>query len=238
MLQIAVIEDEVVDQKILTSQLERFFTEEDPTTYQISYYERGSQFLQSYQGQFDLIFFDIQMPGENGMDIAEKLRKIDEDVPIIFVTSMAQYAVRGYCVSAIGFLIKPVKYYDFFLQMQRAVKVMQNREDHYLTLSTKSGLHRLSVADLYYVESQGHNLIYHTARETYQIRGKISDAQVNLADQHFIRCNNGYLVNPKAIRTVNGYDITLLNDQVIPISHPRHKDVLAQLNLWLGGGNT
>ena len=92
--------------------------------------------------------------------------------------------------------------------------------------------------DPYHNYNQAHGLCF-SVRPEVEIPPSLVNIYKELQDD--LGCyipNNGYLVNPKAIRTVKGYDITLINDQIIPISHPRRKEVLEQLNLWLGGGNT
>ena len=78
----------------------------------------GSSF-ENYKMIFDIIIFDIDMPGINGIDTARKLREMDSNVTIIFVTNIAQYAINGYEVDAVDYILKPVSYYDFSMKFHR-----------------------------------------------------------------------------------------------------------------------
>lgn len=234
-MRIAVVEDEREDQECLLRHMERFFKEEN-MDYQTTVFDNAVSFLENYRAIYDIVFLDIQMPGMNGMDAAEKLRKMDAAVPILFVTNMAQYAVKGYDVDAIGFVVKPLRYYDFYLRMRKAVNIAKSREEKTLVLTGKQGIVRISVNDIYYVEVIGHSLYYHTKDDTITVSGSISAAEEKLKMCEFLRCNNCYLVNPRAILYVQGHTITLLNKEQIQISHPRKKEFMTRLNEWLGEG--
>ncbi len=75
--------------------------------------------------QADLVFMDIDLPGINGMEAAEMLRESDTTTPLIFVTNLAQYAVRGYQVDALDFMVKPIAYGDFSMRMDRAMRAVK-----------------------------------------------------------------------------------------------------------------
>lgn len=85
--------------------------------------DNAGVFIEQYRPDYDLIFLDIQMPGLNGMEAATALRKKDSSVLLVFVTNMAQYAVRGYDVNAAGFILKPVSYYDFLMRMRKCIGI-------------------------------------------------------------------------------------------------------------------
>lgn len=237
MLRIAIVEDDAADQAILQTYIDRFFREGNADcAYQTTVFDSAVIFLESYRAIYDIIFLDIQMPYLNGMDAAIKLREIDAGVPILFVTNMAQYAVKGYDVNALGFILKPASYYDFFLRMRKAINVIKSRMGRDLVLTTKQSVIRVSTNDIYYTEVTGHSLHYHTRDDVITVTGSITDAEEKLRGSEFLRCNNCYLVNPRAIQNVKGHTITLLNGEQVQISHPRRKAFMAQLNEWLGAG--
>lgn len=235
MLRIAIVEDNPADQMLLLDYLDRYFREEKTDhPYHTSVFDSAVAFLGNYRAVYDMVFLDIQMPYLNGMDAAEKLRQIDSEIPIIFVTNMAQYAVRGYDVNALGFILKPMSYYDFLLRMQKTMNVLKARQGREVTLATKQGVTRISTNDLYYVEVTGHLLHYHSKSGIITVSGSIRDAEEKLRSSEFLRCNNCYLVNPRAIQNVKGHTITLTNQEQVLISHPRRKAFMSQLNAWLG----
>ncbi|HQE70508.1 MAG TPA: LytTR family DNA-binding domain-containing protein, partial [Atopobiaceae bacterium] len=124
---------------------------------------------------FDLIFMDIGLPGINGMEAAEMLRTFDSETPLIFVTDLAQYAVKGYQVDALDFIIKPVQYYDFALRMDRAMRFVKRNDRGRLSIMTREGIRIFSLSDLVYVDVLDHNLNYHLAGgETLSLRGSLS----------------------------------------------------------------
>ncbi|MCI6435877.1 MAG: LytTR family DNA-binding domain-containing protein [Clostridiales bacterium] len=233
----AIVEDNPQDRLLLRNYLDRFFRENFRSdSFQVTEFENAGIFLEGYRPDFDLVFLDIQMPGINGMDAASALRQKDGSVLLLFVTNMAQYAVRGYDVNAAGFVLKPVSYYDFLLRMRKCMGILQSRTEKSITLKMRQGIRRLSVRSILYVEVNSHMLSYHTAAETIQATGSLSEMEETLAESGFLRCNSCFLVNPRAISTVIGYDIQLINGDTIQISHPKKKQFMQALNVWLGEG--
>lgn len=172
------------------------------------------------------------------MEAATALRKKDSSVLLVFVTNMAQYAVRGYDVNAAGFILKPVSYYDFLMRMRKCIGILQTRVEEYVTLNMRQGIIRLPARDILYVEVNRHMLTYHTFKDAVQATGSLAETEASLRGSGFLRCNSCYLVNPKAIQAVLGYDIRLINGETIQISHPKKKQFMQDLNIWLGEGKT
>ena len=121
MKRIAIVEDEKEYQKILTNYLRRY-GEENGEDFQISYYSDGIDFVDEYVSQYEIILLDIKMKFMDGMDAAKMIREKDKHVLIIFITNLAEYAIQGYDVAARGFVLKPVTYRAFSLQMERVCK--------------------------------------------------------------------------------------------------------------------
>ena len=101
------------------------------------------------------------MPGTNGMDAARKIREKDSRVTILFVTNMAQYAINGYEVEAVDYIIKPIGYYDFSMKFQRAVQKAAQKRPEKLVLATTEGTVQVNVSDIQYIEASAHYQIYH-----------------------------------------------------------------------------
>ena len=92
---------------------------------------------------FDVVFLDIEMPFLNGMSAAEKLRETNDGIALIFVTNTAKYAVRGYSVNAVDYLLKPVSYPRFSALMKKTARMLGSNADADVTLRTSGGMRRL-----------------------------------------------------------------------------------------------
>ncbi len=236
-MRIAIVEDHREDQQRLSSFIGQYFRETAPEIKQsIVCFDNAVDFLENYQAIYDIVFLDIQMPLMDGMTAVEKLRRLDEQVPVIFATSMAQYAVRGYNVNAVGFVLKPIRYHDFFLSMRRAVALAALKVGQTILISDKQGMERIVSSDLVYVEVSGHMLRYHTVSGIVCATGSLNELEERLKPSDFLRCNSCYLVNPRHIRRVQGYELIMDNGEMVQISHPKKKAFMEALNRWLGEG--
>ena len=203
-------------------------------TFQVSRYDSGEAFQGEFQRQFDLILLDISLPGMDGIQAARILREKDTDVAILFITHLAQYAICGYKVDATDFLLKPVSFDAFCQSIHRVITRIQKQNKQYLLVSDRNGTRRLAVDEIYYIESRGHNLIYHTAQGGYVFKGTISEAEQQLAAHHFFRCNKGYLVSLRHVEGIrNG--CALVQGTELLISRPRKSGFLKALTGYIEG---
>ena len=127
MTRIAIVEDEAAVREQLAGYVQRYIRQYG-TPFEVTEFADGMEILEDYRPQFDIIFLDIEMPELGGMDAAERIRTVDPDVVLVFVTNMAQYAIRGYEVDALDFVLKPVNYYQFSTKLARALQRVQRRK--------------------------------------------------------------------------------------------------------------
>ena len=123
-MRIAVVEDEEICRRELRSCIEEFMGRDGREwgTPEISEFSDAEAFLSGYRSVYDIVFMDIEMPGMSGMRVAEKLREMDGDVTLVFVTKMAQFAIKGYEVDAFDYILKPVNRQRFFSTFSRILK--------------------------------------------------------------------------------------------------------------------
>lgn len=194
MYRIAVVEDDrnFVDE--LKTYLDQYAREEGQG-FEVSVFHDGAEILEDYAPRYDLILLDIEMPKVNGMDAAEKIREVDENVVLMFITNMAQYAIRGYSVGALDFVMKPITYYTFSMKIKRALKRVQKKELPSILLTLSDGVKKLEVHQIYYVEVQNRQLYYHTDEGDFVMRGSLQSAEKELPFGVFAKGNHWYLVN-------------------------------------------
>ena len=170
----------------------------------------------------------------DGMEAARKIRKLDENVVLIFITNMAQYAIQGYEVNALDYVLKPISEFAFYQELDKAVRKLKGRNEEYLTVVQEKGIVRLNLSQISYLESRGHQIIVHTDKGEYTFRETMKALEEKLADSNFVRCNSGYLVNLRYAEEVNGSTVTVAGDE-LQISRPRRKAFMEALTDYLGG---
>lgn len=236
MFNIAILEDDAAAAKSLQYILNTYASKND-VVFNTKVYTNAELFLADTKVSFDIAFMDVELPGMNGMDAAFKLREHDKNVIIIFVTNMAQYAVKGYEVNALYYIIKPINYQNVSFKLQKALNLLATNAESTLVLRQPNGLARISTRNLVYVEISNHKLMYHTDTGIFTAYGSLSGVEQELKDYGFFRCNSCYLVNAKYIASVSGLSVILHDGTQLQISHPRKKQFLIDLGTWLGDGN-
>lgn len=163
MIKIAIVEDEIKEQENLLACLKEL-QQQEMVSLETQTFSNASSFLEAYRHNFDIVFFDIEMDGLNGMDAAKELRQLDKSVIIIFVTNLAQMAVKGYEVEALDFIVKPIEKATFLLKMKRVLNRTSSKLEESLNIQEKDGDFKvIHTKDIYYVETSGHYVIYHTS---------------------------------------------------------------------------
>ena len=232
MIKIAIVEDEAMYAK----QLEEFlhqYEKENGEAFDITIYSDGDQIVNKYRSQYDIILMDVEMKFMDGMSAAEEIRKMDSEVVIIFITNMTQYAIRGYEVDALDYVLKPVSYFAFSQKLKRAVSRIKKRSSKYITLAVKGGVIRVDLDDIYYVESAGHNLLYHMGNATHLTSGTMKSAEEQLAEYGFSRGNTCYLIN---LAHVDGIQdkCAVVKGERLQISRPRMNAFMRELTRYWG----
>lgn len=231
---IAIIEDDPTEANMLRSHFARY-APENGEEFDIKWFPNGNAFLDGYQPIYDLVMMDIDLPGLNGMATAERLRRVDRSVTLVFVTNLARYAAKGYAVDAIDFLLKPVSYANFTVTIQRALLRCRYSHQPDLLITIPDGVYRIAVSRIKYIEVTNHTLAYHTTEGVLSSSGNLKDVEERLPAGQFIRCNRCYLVNLAFVRAVRGHTLVLDMDE-LQISRPKRAMVLEALNNYLGGG--
>ena len=174
------------------------------------------------------------MPKVNGMDAAEQIRTMDESVVLMFITNMASYAIRGYGVGALDFVMKPINYYTFSMKMTRALKRVKQKEQKQILLTLPDGVKKLELNEIYFIEVQNRMLYYHTVEGDYIVRGTMQAAESMMAEYPFAKCNHWYLVNLMHVKETKGGMVTV-GPFELEISRRNKTAFLKALTEYMGG---
>lgn len=229
MYQIAIIEDMEHDYRRLEAFLQHY-QQDNGETLQFTWIHSAEEFLENYQSQYDIVFMDIQLEGMDGMKAAHKLREKDETVILVFLTSLAQYAVQGYEVDALDYIVKPVTYPALELKLRKALsRCQKNTSEVLISIGTEKT--RVEANRLIYVEIFEHHLQYKTSTNVIKGYGTLKDVEKNLPKTGFFRLNNQTIVNLRHVKHISG-NTAEVGDRVFDISRMRKKDFLAEFHRY------
>lgn len=233
-MKIAVVDDSKEDAQHIVKYLQQFQSEKS-ITFQIKVFNASFDFLEEYHGEYDVIFLDIEMPGCNGMEVAKEIRTKDQAVGIIFVTSMAQYAIEGYEVNAIDFIVKPVKYFNFGLKLEKAFRFFRSHKQQDILISGKEGVYRIAVSEIYYIEKERDYLIFRAEKDNFKERGSIRDLKEKLVDLPFAECTSGCVVNLNYVKRIGKDSVSLITGTELPVSRRLKKPFSEKYIHYMGG---
>lgn len=232
MLHIAIVEDEKEFAEQIIGYLEKY-EQDNGAEIRMSVFTDGAQILDNYQPIYDIILLDIEMPQVNGMEAAERIREQDGDVVLMFITSMAKYAIRGYAVGALDFVMKPINYFTFSAKLTRAIKRADKRERVQILLNLPDKVKPLNLEQIYYVEVQSRMLHYHTDEGEYVVRGTMQSVEKQFESHHFTKCNHWYMVNLRYVSEVRG-NVAVVAGNELEISRRNKTAFLSALTGYVG----
>ena len=233
MVRIAIVEDESAERDLFKEYLERF-SKETQALFHISAFSDGVGITSPYQAAYDIIFLDIQMAIQDGLKTAELIRQKDKEVTLIFITNMAQYALKGYAVNASNFVLKPVSYFAFSEVLRDELKKLAQRESRSVPLKVEDGMLRLRLGDLYYAEMENRRTVLHTAVGEHIMSGTLLKLEELLNDGRFFRCHSGFLINMQHLHKIQAVSVILNpGGMEIPLSRHKKKELEASLIHYL-----
>ena len=233
-MRIAIVDDAKEDADCIAGYLEQF-ERENSQSFQTKVFYASFDFLEEYRGDYDVIFLDIEMPGSNGLEVAREIRQRDQAVGIIFITSLAQYAIEGYEVQAIDFMVKPVGYYNFSMKLEKAFRFIEIHKEQDILISNKDGIFRITSSDILYIEKDRDYLLFYTRQGCSRTRGSLKEMKEKLKSLPFSECNSGCLINLNYVRRVEKDSVVLTSGQNLLLSR-RLKKLFTQDYIRFMGG--
>lgn len=228
MLKIAVVDDDVKFRTRIRDFIYRYFNQET-NRFHVRCYADGVEFLSDEENKFDIVMIDILMPHMNGIEVAQRLRQQDKTALVMFITATPDFAIRGYEVSAVDYVLKPLSYetdfrYKFDRVVQRALQLRQRRLE--LVLKDENGQFiRLDADELCYVVKDRDNAIYHTVQGDFSQRTSIAKVRQSLEGaETFALVNSGCLVNLAFVHKVQGTLVEMTDGARLVLSRGKKKD--------------
>lgn len=175
----------------------------------------------------DILFLDVVMPGQNGMDVAKEIRQYDMNMKIIFLTSSPEFAVESYSVGAYFYQLKPIWEESFFRLMDAVLAECEKKKKNSLILRSKDGITRIDLQHLEYCEVLGRKLLFHLENgAVLESAGSLDDLAGQLMQySNFFRPHRSFLVNMEYIQNISSRSIKMVNDAEIPIPHGKCSEV-------------
>ena len=233
-MKIAVCDDEEDFNKrtveLISSMLEK------PEDCEITICSSGEELLFKYREEaFDIVFLDIEMGGLNGLDTARQIRKHDENVIIVFLTSYEEFALEGYEVNAYRYLIKNQPEYIYKKQFQSIFQEYSQKHKCFV-ISERNNIVRIYLKDICFFEVLNKKVTVHTTTNTYEYTGKLSEVESQLAnDASFIRTHKSYIINIAQVDSIRNTDIVMKNSENARMSRKLRKNVVERYLSYMTG---
>ncbi|WP_047245321.1 LytR/AlgR family response regulator transcription factor [Maribacter thermophilus] len=173
----------------------------------------------------DLLFLDIQMPEIKGTEFA---KMVSSDTQIIFTTAYSEYALEGYELNAVDYLLKPITFERFLKAVNKVKTAKLSEESDAITIKSGYDLYKVNYNEIIYVVSDSEYVTYHTGDKKIISNQRLKTVEQELPDSMFIRVHRSYIVNRKCVTGLKGRDL-MLSDLCIPVSDSYYERVKQEL---------
>lgn len=193
--------------------------------YEITAFETGIDLMAVYSGgaQYDLLLLDIMMDELNGMELARRLRGQGSESAIIFITANPDFAVQGYDVGALHYLMKPLDRKVLGKIMEADYK--RRFLKRYFFVKSGSQNLRVVIKDIICMETVGRHVRITMLDGEIETSSRLVELLGYLPKEHFCRCHVGYVINLSNIKTLSRTEAEAANGKIIPISRAYVKEV-------------
>lgn len=237
-INIAIVEDEKIQSELMKKYVAGWASKKNIWAVAEAFYSAESfDFNWSMNKKYDIVLLDIQMSGQNGIELAKKIREEDNMIGIIFITAVTDYIQEGYDVSAINYLIKPVDEKKLHECLDRALQKIPEEEKSIL-IDAEGEIIRVRQKDIIYIEAFSHTIDINTTEKKLTVRKSISSIEKELDEKMFVRCHRSYIVGLKYVKRIESSKIELDNGKLIPVSRRQYSNTnIAFINYYRGGIN-
>ena len=233
-MKVVVCDDDLAFCKILSQKIEEQFAIRD-WPYSCGVFSNGQELLNADLSDVQIVFLDIDMPGINGVETARQLRVKYTELIIVFVTAFPEYAVEGYSVEALRYLLKD----SLSEQLPVCLDAAGNKlfaKQQYMKIQTANRLMIVRLDELLYFEGTAHHrVILHThADKSLECLGQLGEYEKQLADKDFLRIQKSYLVNMWHIEDIRNYTAMISNGDILRVSRQAYREICKKYVMWKG----
>lgn len=191
----------------------------------IKKFPSSEAFLFDYEEdkKYHILLLDIEMPGMNGVDLAERIREDNKGIQIVFITGYMDYIAQGYDVEALNYLLKPVSEDKLYEVLDRAVERIETVEQA-IYVETSNGMAKIALHNIVYAEVDKNYITLHTLDGDYRFKKTLKGLEEEL-DDRFFRANRSYLVNLRYIKKTRRTDVELSTGDIIPLARDKYEDI-------------
>lgn len=233
-LNVAIVENEE-EEAFKSKELILSYGKERGIGIDISIFSDAVHFLKDSPNQIDCIFLDIDMPGINGMDMAVEVRKINKKVDIVFVTNLPQFAIDGYKVQALDFVLKPTNYSDFRMALDKIYEKKSKEIKDGFVLKAGATVQCFKNKEVVYIEMKRHDLfVYMDDGAIFSTRGTIKALEEELNKDMFAKINSGIIVNLGKVARLENNSVIMQDKTDLPISRSHKKEFAIRLSDFYG----
>ncbi len=216
------------DEPIFLKQLHRKLTDMKIPDCQVHEFSNGRDLLGFFvKGMYEIIILDVEMPEMNGLQVAERIRQIDDSVIISFMTNYSEFAVEGYEVGAFRYILKKQPDYMYEKQLNSIITECEQRFRTF-TFSNKNLALKFRLVDILYFEGKKRKVSLFTLTGEIEYGEDFTEVCSNLLKHNFIMINRGILVNLEHIQNINKYDVILTNGKKLPIGRTYKEEVVSR----------
>lgn len=232
----AIVDDMATEREILRRLLKQYEANQQQPI-KINEFHSGRELLSDYiPGSYDVVFMDIFLNNENGVDCALKLRHLDENLNLIFLTTSSEFGVKSYDVRAADYIVKPAT----LEKLSRALhycKIAEPQSVHSITIITKNQQLEIALNHILYADYQNRSACIHLKDCVVPVSGSFSELSEQLTTYaQFMSCFKGIVVNLKEVRELGSDYLILKNGEHLPVSRRLQRQVQRQ-RLSLSAGS-
>lgn len=232
MLNIAIVDDSKITCDFLNDVCYTYYHQKNQDV-SIDIFFNGTLLLQSKK-QYDIIFLDIELGIDNGIDVAQRLRKKDKQVLIVVISGYEKYKMSAYSIHCFDFLDKPIS-------KEGIIKLLKEIDEYgsvdipkeSITLKTLQGTKKIYIDAIRYCEYKERKVFIYTLSQTYDLYIPLKELFYELKDKGFGMCHRSFIVNFKRIDLVHSQEIILDNQFRLPLSKSKKKEFIKQFKNYI-----